>query len=86
MCVGSRKHVCIYTELNLDFFLALPKPSAKEVLLMTVMQILKQFKNYCYIEKSMSTLNALKTERNRKTHIEEKEGRECAMNKTLAVN
>lgn len=34
----------------------------------------------------MSPLNALKTERNRKTHMEEEEGREWAMNKTLAVN
>lgn len=34
----------------------------------------------------MSPLDPLKTERNRKTHIEEKEGREWAMNKTLAVN
>lgn len=34
----------------------------------------------------MSVLNALKTERNRKAHIQEKEGREWAMNKTLAVN
>lgn len=34
----------------------------------------------------MTPLNALKTERKRKAHIEEKEGKEWAVNKTFAAN